>query len=158
MEQPAKLISALQPPAIPTKPGGAGEVEKTDANPEEAGTPTAPKKKRRSNWKLYLIVGGGVLFILAIVATNFAPKRPGVNIKVPQIVPTPTTPPRPTVPQFPLGEPSVYSTDPQILQLEGSLKTFERQLDSIDYREQDLDPPVLDMKVEFKLTPTPKPK
>ena len=148
LEKPASIIpkqAESQPrPALP------GEVPgNEDGNPT-----TAPvRTKKGLNWKV-LFIGGAVVFVLVALAVatflgnkggNFGGGRPE------PLVPTPTTVPTPVVPEFDLGEPTVYSNDPQVLQLEGALKNFERQLDEVDFREQELDPPVLLMEVNFIL-------
>ena len=146
LEKPALIA----PPAAP-KPA-AGPAPAGGVSGAEAALPTDEPEKKGFNWKLYLIVGGLVFFVIAMAATAIvAPQKNISKTTRPVIVPTPTTVPRPTIPDFPLGDPTAYANDPQILQLEGALKTYQRDLDTTDLREQNLDPPVLDMDVNFNI-------
>lgn len=117
----------------------------------------AKKPKRKMSWRVILFIFAGGFVLFALILVNVAkPKSPGTTTTKPggggtsqTTVPTPTVIPLPTLPEFQPGDPTVYNTDPQIIQLEGLMKNFDRSLDNLDYREQDLDPPSLLMKVSF---------
>ena len=121
------MAATLERPAtikLPEKPGGP-----TPAADQPGQKPIAPKKK--VNLKLILILGAFGFFVLTLIFVNLIKGRaivPVGPIKPLPILPTPTMAPRLSVTPLPLGEPSVYATDPQILQLEGALKNLERQL------------------------------
>jgi hypothetical protein len=113
----------------------------------------AVKPGGKRSWKVWLLVGAVVFVVLTLILVNVAKLRFSGTTPdmVEPLLVTPTIVPRPTVPDFPFGEATVYSNDPQILQLEGAMKSFERQLENLDIRELDLDPPVLLMDVNFTL-------
>lgn len=141
----------LQKPAS-VKQLGVGEGDEKSVSPPTKHSFNAETPKRKLSWKVFLFAGALGFVVLTLILVSFAKPRQSMNTDSGEpdpLVPTPTVVPRPTVPDFSLGEPTVYANDPQILQLEGALKSFERQLDEIDYREQDLDPPVLLMEVDF---------
>jgi len=145
------MAATLEKPASikpPEKPGSPG----TTFGDQQDQKSAVPKKKR--NLKLILILGAFGFFVFTFIFVSFFKGRPAIPIATvrPQLLlPTPTMVPRPSITPLPLGEPSVYASDPQILQLEGALKNFERQLESVDFREQEIDPPVLFMSVNFKV-------
>lgn len=57
--------------------------------------------------------------------------------------------PTPTPVQYVGGKPSVYASDPQILESESELDKIENLLKEIDLSESKLMPPNLDMNVSF---------
>lgn len=64
--------------------------------------------------------------------------------------PTPTVIPRPTVTtDVVLGEPSIYANDPQILELEATIKALKAEIDSDDLKESELTPPSLITGIRF---------
>ncbi len=141
------MAAALEKPASIKLPG-----KPTEEAPGAEAKPLAPKKKM--SLKTTFMIGAGVFFVFTLVLTTLVKRGtsgPTPGPKPPAaIIPTPTMVPRPSVPPVTIGDPTIYNTDPQILQLEGALKTFERQLESLDFREQDLDPPELFMDVNFR--------
>jgi len=148
LEKPAPIPATLDKP----KPQTDSPDSDSDHNHPKTSHSPKNKPKKGINGKTALIVGSVIFVIIALLLTNLMnSKSPSnKNSKGNIIIPTPTMIPRPTIPEFSLGEPTLYSNDPQILQLEGALKNYERQLDSIDYQEQDLTPPTLLMNVNFK--------
>ena len=136
------------PSPIPVKP----QLSPTEEGPDPNDQLTAAPPKKKINIKLVIIAGRFTFFIFAMILAAFSGggSSGGSAVKPKEIIPTPTMVPLPTVPDFSLGEATIYASDPQILQLEGALNNFERQLDDVDTREQEIDPPVLMMDVNFK--------
>lgn len=100
------------------------------------------KLKQKMVWS----VGGGLvglLIVLLILASLL--KKPSVSPKQTQLL-TPT----PTPFEEEITSPSIYATDSAILKIEAELKTIDQDLQSTDLKEVGLNPPVLDMEVEFE--------
>lgn len=85
----------------------------------------------------------GLLIVLLILASLL--KKPSVSPKQAQPV-TPTPIPF----EEEITSPSIYATDSAILKIEAELKTIDQDLQSTDLKEVGLNPPVLDMEVEFE--------
>ena len=96
--------------------------------------------------KILLLVGTGVVVLLVILATLtqtvFKPKLPGETAALPSPTPTPF--------EEKIASPSAYATDSAVLKVESELKSIDEKLQSTDLKEAGLNPPVLDMDVNFK--------
>jgi hypothetical protein len=144
--------------AVPPSPDDqASSTEPTLKKPGLVSAETAKKARRQKihlSWKTIVIGVSLFLFIFTfVVSLIFGDKQKGTAVTVsptPAFKPTPTLVPLPSIPEFPITNPSVYVDDPQVLQLQSSLETLIKQLDDIDLRESQLDPPVLDMEVRFE--------
>lgn len=102
--------------------------------------------KIRPKRKIILAVGGLVFvaiaaFLLVLFLTS---QKSGEKIFL-QVVPSPV----PSVTEKPLRPSSPYATDAAILKIEEDLKSLDQELQTTDLKESGLNPPVLDMKVEF---------
>lgn len=84
-----------------------------------------------------------ILFGLSWAVTEFKKVK-----KEKGIAPLPS--PSPTPIEEEITAPSAYATDSAVLAIEEDLKTLEKDLLETDLYETGLNPPVLDMKVEFK--------
>lgn len=113
----------------------------------------APKKERfltlgkfKPKLKIVFILGGGlfVLLILLTILANLTQK----SIKLPKPLPLPA--PSPTPAEEKIASPSAYATDSAILKIEEEIEAIEEKLQSTDLKEAALNPPILDMKVEFE--------
>lgn len=95
--------------------------------------------------KTAFLLGGGlfIALILLVILANFLSKTSKPS---PPPAPTPT----PTPFEEKIASPSAYATDSAILRIEGELEILEEKLLSTDLRETALNPPVLDMDVNFK--------
>lgn len=100
------------------------------------------KLKQKMVWS---VSGGlaGLLIVLLILASLL--KKPSGSPKQAQ----PATP-TPTPFEEEITSPSAYATDSAILKIESELKTIDQDLQSTDLKEVGLNPPVLDMEVEFE--------
>jgi hypothetical protein len=113
-----------------------------------------PVKKEKflkmGKWKIktktfFLASAGaiGLLIILAVLSqTILKPASPEEA----------TTPPAPTPTPFEekIASPSAYATDSAILRIESELESIEKELQETDLKEASLNPPVLDMDINFK--------
>lgn len=89
----------------------------------------------------------GSLFILLLFLTIFLPQILK-STQPPEPSPSPT--PEPTPGEEETASPSAYATDSAILQIETAIGGLEEELKSTDLKETGLNPPVLDMEVEFE--------
>lgn len=85
----------------------------------------------------------GVVFILLLVIIRSSLHFGEIK---PPVFPTPT----PTPFEEEIKNPSIYATDSAVLEIEGRLKTIGEDLDLVDLKETSINPPVLDMEVNFK--------
>lgn len=95
---------------------------------------------------IYWMAGGvsGFLILLLVFASFF--RHPGPPVPPP--TPTPTSTPTPI--EEKIASPSAYATDSAILRVEADLGIIEEKLQSTDLREASLNPPVLDMDINFE--------
>jgi hypothetical protein len=144
----------LPPAAVPPAPQDQSSTEPTLKKPGLVSAKSAKKEKKgKLSWKVVLIGISAGLFILTFVVSIIfqqAGRTPSPTTTTPQFQPTPTTAPLPSIPDFPITDPSIYVDDPQVLQLQSSLETLLKQLDEVDLREADLNPPVLDLEVRLE--------
>lgn len=147
------MAATLEKPAPIKLPDNQSQSDSEPAAATSAQKTQAPKRK--FSLKTIFIAGAIGFFALTLILVNLVrgsrrplivspPSKPTVS------VPTPTSVPRPSVNPLPLGQETIYASNPQILQLEGALKNYERMLESIDFRELEIDPPILMMSVNFK--------
>lgn len=96
--------------------------------------------------KTALIGLGGFLGLLILVIPLL---NQSLNRR-PSLLPSPSPSPSPTPIKEEITSPSIYATDSAVLKIEAELKTIESKLQSTDLREKGLNPPVLDMDVNFE--------
>jgi len=104
-----------------------------------------PLNKLKSLNRKYLLIGVGVSVLLVIVLfLMFSSYRiQQFNLIAP---PEPTPTPFEEV----IINPSAYATDSAILETESKLKEIEKTLGQTDLKETGLNPPILDMEVNFE--------
>lgn len=141
--------------AVPAAEGQPSPPQPGLKKPELVPAKSAKKKTAlpKFNWKIGVIIFAGVMFFGTMIISlifNKSPTTGPVGQPGSPFEPTPTTVPLPSIPEFPIEDPSVYVDDPQVLQLQSTLESLLKQLDDLDLRESDLDPPVLDMEVRFE--------
>ena len=90
---------------------------------------------------------GGLLVLLlaAAIFLSFQQGQPATKIET-KPTPTPT-------PEFKeeIIPPSPYATDTAILKMEEEIKNLDQQLTSADLKESGLNPPILEMKIQFEI-------
>ena len=96
------------------------------------------------NRKQLIVIALVILVLLAFILTLLQMKQLLDKRKV-----TPLPSPSPT-PSEEISAPSAYATDSAVLAIEEDLETLEKDLLETNLYETGLNPPVLDMKVEFK--------
>jgi len=95
--------------------------------------------------KILLLIGGLLatlglfVFLFSLIKGTIRPSRPSSS-------PTPT----PTISEDALSSPSAYATDSAILKIGAELNLIEEKLNVTDLKEAGLNPPVLDMEIEFE--------
>ncbi len=106
--------------------------------------------KKKPNKFVFVFAGifGGLLVILLATAIFFDFRSGRVTTKT-EPTPTPTLTPTPEFKEE-ITSPSPYATDAAILKLEEEVKTLDQELLSTDLKESGLNPPVLEMKINFE--------
>jgi hypothetical protein len=94
---------------------------------------------------LYLLVG---LLVLLLVVLLIAASFKVPTVQPPAAKPSPS--PTPTPIEATIASPSAYASDSAILRMEGELEVIEDKIQATDLKESGLNPPVLDMNVDFK--------
>ena len=84
------------------------------------------------------------IFIFALIISKIY-KKIAEDGKAP-FAPTPT----PTIAPFQPYRPSVYSEDPEVLEIEESVKILDRELSTVILEEAILHPPVVNYNINFK--------
>jgi hypothetical protein len=160
MDEPKKLtpIPALQ--ASQKKDSQAKTTPAQDGSQPDDGMPakTAAKPTKKSSNKkqviiIVFVVFAVILFIASLIIPSVINKpQEKAPPKPPNILnPTPTLIPGITRTEDPLvGEPDPnYANDPQILQLEATVLRIQRQIDTVDLVEQDLESPEIVTGIKF---------
>ena len=112
---------------------------------------TSVREKTKVSKKFLILfssVFASTLVILLTIAIILGFKQPQIKPleKEKNITPTP----RQQVTQE-ISNPSSYATDSAILKIEQDLKEIDKQLQETDLKEASLNPPLLDMDIEFKI-------
>lgn len=102
-------------------------------------------KEKYLQHKVPFIAAGVFLFLLLFLITLsvFFPKA------TPPVLPPASPTPTPTPLEERITSPSAYATDSAILKIESDLKTLDQNLQATDLKEAALNPPVLDMQINF---------
>ena len=102
-------------------------------------------KEKYLQHKVPFIATGALLFLLLLLITLsvFLPKS------TPPVLPPASPTPTPTPLEEKITSPSAYATDSAVLKIESDLKTLDQNLQATDLKEAALNPPVLDMEVNF---------
>lgn len=103
------------------------------------------KTKVKSLNKKYYYIGAGVfvfLILILIIARS--------SLRISQFKPPTFPSPSPSPFEEEITNPSAYATDSAVLDIENKLKEIDQDLDKVDLKETGLNPPVLDMEVNFE--------
>jgi len=89
----------------------------------------------------------GSLLVLLLAAAIFLSFQQGKVTTMVKPTPTPTS-----TPEFKeeIISPSPYATDAAVLKMEEEIKSLDQGLTSTDLKESGLNPPVLEMKIQFE--------
>lgn len=103
------------------------------------------KAKIKSLSKKHYYIGAGVLIFLILILIIV---RSSLHISQfkPPVFPSPSPSPY----EEEITNPSVYATDSAVLEIGEKLKEIENEIDQTDLKETDLNPPVLDMNINFE--------
>ena len=103
------------------------------------------KAKIKSVNKRYYYIGGGVFIFLILILIII---RSSLHISrfKPPVFPSPSPSPY----EEEITNPSVYATDSAVLEIGEKLKEIESDIDQTDLKETGLNPPVLDLNVNFE--------
>jgi hypothetical protein len=103
-------------------------------------------KKGKKPIFIFAGIFGGLLVLLlaAAIFLSFQQGQPTTEIET-KPTPTPT-------PEFKeeIIPPSPYATDAAILKMEEEIKSLDQEIISTDLKESGLNPPVLEMKIQFE--------
>lgn len=113
--------------------------------------PKQSKSSKQTKLILTLFLATFIVILIGIVSSilrgNIDKFRPvNDNRLKPTSTPIPTAP----MPSPVYGQPSEYSNDPQILQLEGTIKNFLNEMNQDDLSEPEIQPPILEKNINFK--------
>lgn len=103
------------------------------------------KTKIKTLNKKYISIGVGV-FIFLILILIIARSSLHISQFKPPVFPSPSPSPY----EEEITNPSVYATDSAVLEIGEKLKEIEQDLDKTDLKETGLNPPVLDMEINFE--------
>lgn len=116
---------------------------------EEAGLLSRLRAKLKEIFsdkkKKNVFIGIGVLTILLLIIIVVQSTYRISLLKTP-VLPSPTPSPF----EEEIASPSAYATDSAVLDVEKRLKEIEKEIDQTDLKETGLNPPVLDMEVNFE--------
>jgi len=101
-----------------------------------------PLKKLITGKKITIILVLTILVIILVIAQTSL----HLSGFKPPVVPSPS----PTPFEEEIANPSAYATDSAVLEIEKRIKEVEKDIDKADLKETGLNPPVLDMEVNFK--------
>lgn len=101
-------------------------------------------KLKKINKKLIILFIG--LFILLILTVILITSGRQISQFKKPVFPSPSPAPS----EEEIINPSAYATDSGVLEIENKLKEINQDLDKTDLKETDLNPPVLDMEVNFE--------
>lgn len=98
-----------------------------------------------SSVKRLLILLAAIFVVVLLIALVYriATERMGTKLQAPTPAPSPTETPVTTIP-------SVYANDQDVLRIEGDLTKLEKDLGSLEVREDNLQPPALDFEISFE--------
>jgi len=103
------------------------------------------KAKIKNLKKKYVFLGlGGILFLVIVLIVINS------SFKFSQFKPPTFPSPTPSPFEEEIGNPSAYATDSAVLEIENKIKGINQELENTDLKETGLNPPVLDMKVNFE--------
>lgn len=100
-------------------------------------------KENFNKRKKLILIGTGV-FVFLILALFIISSNYQVSQFKPPTIPSPS----PTEEE--ITNPSAYAIDSAVLEIEKRLKEIEKEIDQTDLKETELNPPVLDMDVNFE--------
>jgi len=101
-------------------------------------------KIKKVNKKYYYIGAGVFVFLVLIILIARSSFR--FSRFKPPVFPSPSPSPY----EEEITNPSVYATDSAVLEIDKKLKEIENEIDQTDLKETGLNPPVLDLEVNFE--------
>lgn len=101
-------------------------------------------KIKNLNRKYYYIGAGVFVFLILVLLIVRSSLR--ISRFKPPVFPSPSPSPY----EEEITNPSAYATDSAVLEIGEKLKEIERDLDQTDLKETGLNPPVLDLEVNFE--------
>ena len=137
-----EIISQNFETQIPIKEKGALLWQKT--KDKVNNLPFKDKLPTSKNKKIALIIGI-ILFLMIIILVIISSTYRTSQFK-PSILPSPSPNPY----EEEIKNPSNYATDSAILGVEEKVKEINQELDQTDLKETGLNPPILDMEVNFE--------
>jgi len=102
-------------------------------------------KNISSRNKKIILISGGLLLLMTLMVIIILSSR-HISQFEPPVFPSPSPSPY----EEEIINPSAYATDSAILEIGEKLKGIEQNLDKTDLREASLNPPVLDLNVNFE--------
>ena len=102
------------------------------------------ERVKKINRKLIFIGLGMIIFIIALLIIIFS------SFRIAEFKPAVFPSPSPSPFEEEIINPSAYATDSAVLEIEKRLKEIEQNLDKTDLKETSLNPPVLDIEINFE--------
>lgn len=102
-------------------------------------------KIKTLNRKYYYIIGAGVFVFLILIVIIVRS-----SLRISQFKPPVFPSPSPSPCEEEITNPSAYATDSAVLEIGKRIKEIDQDLDKIDLKETGLNPPVLDLNVNFE--------
>ena len=133
----------------------AEEKEETISQDFEAQVPEGEKgpnpwqrfkAKVKSLNKKYIYIGISGVFVILILILLIVRTSLRVSRFKPPVFPSPSPSPY----EEEIINPSVYATDSAVLEIGNRIKEIEKEIDQTDLKETSLNPPVLDLNVNFE--------
>ncbi len=104
------------------------------------------KTKIKSLNKKYVYIGIGGVLVILVVLLLIVQTSLRINRFKPLVFPSPSPSPY----EEEITNPSVYATDSAVLEIEKRIKEIEKEIDQTDLKETKLNPPVLDLDINFE--------
>jgi len=112
---------------------------------EKRGRGQEIKERIKNIKKKYVFLGFGVVLflVIALIIINS-------SLKFGEFKPPTFPSPTPSPFEEEILNPSAYATDSAVLEIENRIKGINQELENTDLKETGLNPPVLDIKVNFE--------
>jgi len=112
---------------------------------EKSGRGQEIRERIKNIKKKYVFLGFGIILFLVIVLIII-----NSSLKLSQFKPPTSPSPTPSTFEEEILNPSAYATDSAVLEIENKIKGINQELENTDLKETGLNPPVLDLKVNFE--------